>query len=195
MPTLGVDKVRRVDGDEHTGFYRPLEQSAPEPVVTEAYSWGSLTSASRSLNQDGTAVGIRKDLQRALWMLLLPFAFANVSFWTRPRTAGPGGAGRWGEGDEAPLDLGGPAAWFQRLLCLGVTATFALAEVGAGVDLVGWQCETKQCLDKLPFLGFLEVKEAGGSWRSLGTRPLIVGLLAPVAAMVVLWWLAKKSFQ
>jgi hypothetical protein len=38
--TLGVDKVRRVDGDEHTGFYRPLKQCAPEPVVTEAYSWG-----------------------------------------------------------------------------------------------------------------------------------------------------------
>jgi hypothetical protein len=193
--TLGVDKVRRVDGDEHTGFYRPLKQCAPEPVVTEAYSWGSLTSASRSLNQEGTTVGVRKDLQRALWMLLLPFAFANVAFWTRPRTAGPGGAGQWGKRDEDPLDLGGSAAWFQRLLCLGVTATFALAAVGAGVDLVGWQCETRQCLDKLPPLGFLEVKEAGGSWWSSGTRPLAVGLLAPVAAMLVLWWLAKKSFQ
>ena len=104
-------------------------------------------------------------------MLLLPFAFANVAFWTRPRTAGPGGAGQWGKRDEDPLDLGGSAAWFQRLLCLGVTATFALAAVGAGVDLVGWQCETRQCLDKLPTLGFLEVKEAGGSWWSSGTRP------------------------
>jgi hypothetical protein len=191
--TLGVGQVRRVDGDEHTGFYRPLEQSAPEPVLVEAYSWGSLTSASRSLNQDGTTVGVRKDLQRALWMLLLPFAFANVAFWTRLRTAGPGGAGRWGAGDEAPLDLGGWAAWFQRVLCLGVTATFALAAVGAGVDLVGWQCETGACLDKLPPLGFLDV-EAGG-WWSLGTRPLAVGLLAPVAALLVLWYLAKRSFR
>jgi hypothetical protein len=193
--TLGVDRVRRVDGDEHTGFYRPLEQGAPEPVLTEAYSWGSLTSASRSLNQDGTAVGVRKDLQRALWMLLLPFAFANVAFWTRLRTAGPGGAGRWGEGSEDSLDLGGAAAWFQRLLCLGVTATFALAAVGAGVDIVGWQCHTRECLDKLPFLGFLEVKNTGGSWWSQGTRPLVVGLLAPVAAMLVLWWLARNSFR
>jgi hypothetical protein len=193
--TLGVRQVERVDGDEHTGFYRPLKQSAPEPVVTEAYSWGSLTSASRSLNQDGTTVGVRKDLVRALWMLLLPFAFANVAFWTRLRTAGPGGAEHWGEADERPLDLGGSAAWFQRLLCLGVTATFALAAVGAGVDLVGWQCDTRQCLSKLPFLGFLEVKPAGGGWWSMGTRPLVVGLLAPVAAMLVLWWLARNSFQ
>ena len=44
------------------------------------------------------------------------------------------------------------------LLLPGVTATFALAEVGAGVDLVGWQCETKQCLDKLPFVSLLEVE-------------------------------------
>ena len=88
--TLGVRQVERVDGDEHTGFSRPLKESAPEPVVTEAYSWGSLTSASRSLNQDGTTVGVRKDLVRALWMLL-PFAFANVAFWTRHRTAGPAG--------------------------------------------------------------------------------------------------------
>jgi hypothetical protein len=100
-----------------------------------------------------------------------------------------------GLGEEQPLDLGGAAAWFQRLLCLGVTATFALAAVGGGVDLVGWQCETPQCLSKLPFLGFLEVKQAGGSWWSLGTRPLVVGLLAPVAAMLVLWWLARNSFQ
>jgi hypothetical protein len=95
--TLGVRQVERVDGDEHTGFSRPLKESAPEPVVTEAYSWGSLTSASRSLNQDGTTVGVRKDLVRALWMLLPPFAFANVAFWTRQRTAGPGGAGQWGD--------------------------------------------------------------------------------------------------
>ena len=193
--TLGVKQVRRVDGDEHTGFYRPIKQYAPRPVVTEAYSWGSLTSASRSLNQDGTSVGVRKDLQRALWMLLLPFAFANVAFWTRLRTAGPGGEEHWGEAEEKPLNLGGAAAWFQRLLCLGVTATFALAAVGGGVDLVGWQCETPQCLSRLPFLGFLEVKQAGGSWWSLGTRPLVVGLLAPVAAMLVLWWLARNSFQ
>jgi hypothetical protein len=193
--TLGVKQVQRVDGDEHTGFYRPVEECAPAPVVTEAYSWGSLTSASRSLNQDGTTVGVRKDLQRALWMLLLPFAFANVAFWTRLRTAGPGGAEQWGAADERELDLGGSAAWFHRLLCLGVTATFALAAVGGGVDLVGWQCETRQCLGKLPFLGFLEVKPAGGSWWSSGTRPLAVGLLAPVAAMLVLWWLARNSFQ
>ena len=102
--TLGVRQVERVDGDEHTGFYRPLKESAPEPVVTEAYSWGSLTSASRSLNQDGTTVGVRRDLVRALWMLLLPFAFANVAFWTRLRTAGPGGAGQWGDRDERRLD-------------------------------------------------------------------------------------------
>ena len=95
--TLGVRQVERVDGDEHTGFSRPLKESAPEPVVTEAYSWGSLTSARRSLNQDGTTVGVRKDLVRALWMLLPPFAFANVAFWTRQRTAGPGGAGQWGD--------------------------------------------------------------------------------------------------
>lgn len=193
--TLGVRQVRRMDGDQHTGFYRPVDERAPEPVVTEAYSWGSLTSASRSLNQDGTTVGVRKDLVRALWMLLLPFAFANVAFWTRLRTAGPGGAEQWGERGERPLDLGGSAAWFQRVLCLGVTATFALAAVGAGVDLVGWQCETRECLSKLPFLGFLEVRPAGGRWWSLGTRPLVVGLLAPVAAMLVLWWLARNSFQ
>jgi hypothetical protein len=115
--TLGVRQVRRMDGDQHTGFYRPVDEHAPEPVVTEAYSWGSLTSASRSLNQDGTTVGVRKDLVRALWMLLLPFAFANVAFWTRLRTAGPGGAEQWGERGERPLDLGGSAARRGRRRC------------------------------------------------------------------------------
>ena len=155
-----------MDGDQHTGFYRPVDERAPEPVVTEAYSWGSLTSASRSLNQDGTTVGVRKDLVRPV------DAAAAVRVRQRrlldpPPTAGPGGAEQWGERGERPLDLGGSAAWFQRVLCLGVTATFALAAVGAGVDLVGWQCETRECLSKLPFLGFLEVRpagEGGGRW-------------------------------
>ena len=105
--TLGVERVRRVDGDEWTGFYRSVDEPVPEPVVTEAYSWGSLTSASRSLNQDGTTVGVRKDLQRALWMLLLPFTFANLAFWTRLRTAGPGGRDGGARGRSHPWTSAG----------------------------------------------------------------------------------------
>ena len=184
-----------MDGDEHTGFYRPIEQYAPGPVVTEAYSWGSLTSASRSLNQDGTSVGVRKDLQRALWMLLLPFAFANVAFWTRPPYSGA----RWG----GTLGRGGGEAVGPRRVGRVVPAP---ALPGGDRDVRARRgrrrCRSGRMAvrdpavpDKLPFLGFLEVKEAGGSWWSLGTRPLVVGLLAPVAAMLVLWWLARNSFQ
>jgi len=76
------------------------------------------------------------------------------------------------------------------VLCLGVTATFALAAAGAAVDLAGWQCTTTACLDKLAPLGFLR-----HGWWSMGTRPLVVGLLAPGAALLVLWILARNSFQ
>lgn len=61
----------RVAGDARSGFYR---SATPGEERVEAYSWGGLTSGSRTA---------------ALWLLLLPFALANLAGWMRPgRRAG-----------------------------------------------------------------------------------------------------------
>src|SRR5690606_18389328 len=63
---LDVPATRLVAGDESAGFFRPYGTEDGAEVRREAYSWGGLTSASRL---------------RALWVLLFPFAIANLAGW------------------------------------------------------------------------------------------------------------------
>src|SRR6185503_20160613 len=74
-------EARLVFGDEQTGFYRRVGDSDGAPELTEAYSWGQLTSGNRTTRA-------AKDLQRAGWALLFPFAAANVALWAVPVRAG-----------------------------------------------------------------------------------------------------------
>lgn len=123
-------------GDDNVGFYRRSDDSAvvtsddpdsptprPAGLVSEAFSWGHLTS--------GPAT-------RALWLLFLPFVLVNLAHWMLPPTEVK--PSRW-------------ASWSVRLLrvfglTLSVTLLFAMMSVL--VDLVGWQCpDLPQCSDRL----------------------------------------------
>ncbi|MEV4116899.1 hypothetical protein [Nonomuraea sp. NPDC049695] len=111
---------RMVTGDGTTGFYRrwstdgrPHGEHADVPGSRhrEAYAWGGLTSGGRTI---------------ALWLLLLPFALANLSYFMLRRP--PRGALR--HVTEAA----------QRLFALLLTGTLVGAVTRASVDLIGWQC-------------------------------------------------------
>ena len=115
-------------------------------------------------------------------MLLLPFTFANVAFWARPGIPAADRPERLTDPDRA-------AAHLVRILCVSLTATLVLAAAGVAMDLVGWQCRGA-CLGKVSQLGFL-----GRGWWATGTRPVGVALAGPVALLVVLWLLARRSFQ
>ncbi|MFN8080383.1 MAG: hypothetical protein U0Q19_12545 [Kineosporiaceae bacterium] len=183
----------RVAGDAVTGFYRhpdtvptataepagPAERVGPQHgetrsgasrYVVEAFSWGQLTSGQRDL--------AAKDLRRAGWSALLPFALVNVALWSRPRV---------------PADLrekGATAllAWTVRALALSLTATLLIAMSAASMDLVGWQCGAG-CSRQLPFLGgvFTDPYFAVAEHRAL------LMALVPVAVQAAVWWLAGKS--
>ncbi|MGA7272659.1 MAG: hypothetical protein WB239_16415, partial [Acidimicrobiia bacterium] len=62
---LDVPVTERVAGDPAAGFFRPWPDVGRRPLL-EGYSWGGLTSAARL---------------RALWVLLTPFALANLAGW------------------------------------------------------------------------------------------------------------------
>src|ERR1051325_3644964 len=66
---LGDLAPQLVAGDRIAGFYRTADHPPVEGRNArriEAYSWGGLTSRSAS---------------RVLWVLMLPFALANVAGW------------------------------------------------------------------------------------------------------------------
>ena len=88
-PDRGGPPPRLVSGGDVTGFYRASGSAPDDPVVVEAYSWGQLTSGARTA----------RDVERALWTLLLPFTLANVALYARPgipptRTPNAGPAAR-----------------------------------------------------------------------------------------------------
>jgi hypothetical protein len=165
--------ITRVAGDEVTGFYQRNDQDPLALVQTQAYSWGQLTAGVRA----------KKDLYRALWMLLLPFALVNVAFWSRPRFPD--------QTKKARTD--GLTSYLARLLAVSLTVTLILVGVGIGVDLVGWQWQHAEGHD-VKQIGWLHFLYAPGSAWSKGSRPLALGLLAPAAVLLVVWLTARKSF-
>src|SRR6476661_1654603 len=74
-----------VAGDSTTGFYRSTAPPPDEAVTVEAYSWGQLTSGARTA----------KDVERALWTLLLPFTLANLALHARPEIPADPQRERW----------------------------------------------------------------------------------------------------
>lgn len=157
--------LHRVGGDGEAGFHRPRPEygntTGPGGAELEAYRWGNLTAGAAA---------------RALWLLLLPFMFANVTMWLRPP------AGRRG-------------AALVRALCrvfgLSITATFVLSIIGISLDLVAWQCAApgNPCAAGRSWLAFL----TAGFFAPAGRR-LAVLALVPILAVALLWWLARRTW-
>ncbi|PZG00522.1 hypothetical protein [Micromonospora deserti] len=175
-PEPGVDPPQPwlVAGDTVTGFYRSSASGPDDPIVVEAYSWGQLTSGART----------RRDVERALWTLLLPFALANVALHARPGIPADPDSERWGS-------RSGLTAWLIRLFCLSLTGTLVLALTGIGVDLIGWQCVDEHCLRRIP--GPWEFLAHG--WWSEHARALAVGLLVPLGVLAMLGLVAWRTYQ
>ncbi|GAB2521652.1 hypothetical protein GCM10026982_55780 [Nocardiopsis aegyptia] len=170
---LDVEPAMRVGGDRLAGFFRWRREPDTETVPgvrREIFAWGNLTSGSSS---------------RALWLLLLPFMLLNVAYWMRP-----------GRMDREPAGLSRVAnnvyGASVRLLALSLTALITLATAGIGMDLVAWQCGGlgEACADARPWLGFLS---AADSPLSAPGTTLLVGAALPIAVVLVLWRLSRRT--
>ncbi|MFF4159355.1 hypothetical protein [Streptomyces sp. NPDC001678] len=172
--------VECVAGDKEAGFYRRQWENETTAHDTkefrrEAYSWGGLTSG---------------DGQRALWLLLLPFMFVNMAYYTDP--------GHTVQEMRKPDWTVGFRGWVQRVLAFSLTATYVLAAVSASVDLIGWQCGNaavphstgKQCMGGTGWLQWLQY-----SWLNATGRHLTVAALVPVALIALLWYLGNKTWE
>ncbi|MBK6874718.1 MAG: hypothetical protein IPG94_26025 [Kineosporiaceae bacterium] len=207
----------RVAGDAVTGFYRhpdtvPTASTLPTPptlpvagsqpgdvragaarYVVEAFSWGQLTSGQRDL--------AAKDLRRAGWSALLPFALVNVALWSRPRVPGPAAPAKTEAHGDGGHDQGTPPseepreaattallAWTVRALALSLTATLLIAVSAASMDLVGWQCGAA-CSRQVPFLSTVFIDD----YFAVGEHRALLMTLVPLAVLAAVWWLAGKS--
>src|SRR6476661_4668471 len=141
-------------GDKSAGFYRrqPWIDAASGGGwstwrrVTEAYSWGGLTSGPAS---------------RALWLLFLPFIFINLAHWMLPPVA-------------RQRRAAAIAVALLRLIALSLTLILMLAAAVAVMDVTVWQCVALDyCAAQWGPLAFL-ASMPRGTQVSLSAVPLVV---------------------
>ncbi|WP_236655297.1 hypothetical protein [Streptacidiphilus carbonis] len=163
----------QLTGDTVAGTYRRWadRDAEAEPdryrggAVEEAYSWAGLTSGSA---------------MRALWLLLLPFMFANLAHWMRPPA--PRAARAQGLYDMA-----------VRISAVSLTVLLTAAACETALDLTAWQCAgTAACAAHHSWLGFLSA--AHGGWWSEPGRRLALATAVPAALVAVLWWLSHLTW-
>jgi hypothetical protein len=170
---LGDVAPELVSGDRIAGFYRtadlPEHESGTRPVPrrhVEAYSWGGLTSRSGF---------------RVLWVLLFPFALANVAGWMCAPVMHRFGPFFWVH------------RWFVRWAALGVTVNFLLIAAITGMDLISYQCAgTRPCATAMWWP--LNRLGQGNALAHPGLR-IVLGAVLPVAVIVLLAILTLRSIS
>lgn len=152
--------LTQVAGDKSAGFYRRQRwidevgaSQAPDRDgdrsgwrrITEAYSWGGLTSGPAS---------------RAVWLLFLPFLLVNLAHWMLPPSSGRRSCAI--------------AVALLRLIALSFTVTLMLAMAVAVIDVMVWQCAgLDYCADRWAPLSFVATLPRGLQ-VVLGAAPLVL---------------------
>jgi hypothetical protein len=144
----------QVAGDRIAGFYRTVDQ---EGRHVEAYSWGGLTSGSS---------------WRVLWLLLLPFALANMAARMFPS---------WLPARAVRFRLFG---WAARLASFALTLNLVMLAAAIPVDYVAYQCGGNPACARWP------------AWLLPPDRPavrILVGAVVPLLVIGVLYGLAYTT--
>ena len=125
---LGVPYTELVAGDKTAGFYRPpswITIDGPERNL-EGYSWGGITSRARI---------------RALWVLLVPFAFVNLAGWMFPHGGSAASRSPRRRPVREAIDVG-----LIRILGIFTTGTVGALFSFIVIDIIGRRC-SYDCLD------------------------------------------------
>jgi len=166
--TLHEPHPRQVAGDATAGFYRGPDVNGRH---RESYSWGGLTSGRAS---------------RALWLLLLPFALANLAGWMHWRT----------RGEREPGHFRG----LIRLFGLSLTVVGLLYVCSIAFDLIAYQCggdpacvgaqrSSQPWYSPLRWMSFLNA----GWLASHQSRQLAAAAVLPLAVVGLLGFLARST--
>lgn len=168
------ENVVRHSGDDLGSFWRLRDHRPSHGVdVVEAFSWGALNRTG------GSAVAaIGRAIVHVGWFLLLPFALANLAFWTRTIDKRPSPSLPW---------VAGPGAAAVRVFGLLLTLITVTAFSSVAINLLAIQCfrGTEVC-SALPAVldAFLDVER--------DRRAALFGLL-PIAGITVLYVIGRRG--
>ena len=166
--TLHEPQPRQVAGDATAGFYRGPDVDGRH---RESYSWGGLTSGRAS---------------RALWLLLLPFALANMAGWMHWRK----------RREPEPSHF----RTLIRLFSLSLTVLGLLYVCSIAFDLIAYQCggdpacvgvqrSSQPLWSPLRWISLLNVGWlAGNQFRQLAAAAVL-----PLAVVGLLGYLSRST--
>jgi hypothetical protein len=162
---LEVHFTKLVTGDAKTGIYRADPDDQLAAEGTHRRRW--LEGYSWRGMTSGSPFS-------ALWVLVAPFAIANTVNVMR----------RSPKLDRVHRAL-------ARLLAVSLTVTLVMTAFIVAIDEVAWQCgNNRACTRAHAVTGYL-------GWNHLATqaRRVAVTLVVPVAAILLLWWLARRAWN
>lgn len=170
------ENITRHRGDELGSFWRRKDDRPANGIATtEAFSWGA-----QARTGGGALAAIGRAFVHVGWFLLLPFALANLAYWTRHIKEQRDASDKYWDGDSGAATV----RIFALLLTLLAVAAFS----SVAVDLVAVQCfrDGKEVCASLPAAldGFREMQRDG--------RAALFGLL-PIAAILVLYVIGRRG--
>ena len=173
------ENVTRHRGDELGSFWRRKDERPAHGIQSvEAYSWGA-----QARTGGGALAAIGRVFVHLGWFLLLPFALANLAYWTRHIGPQRDASAKYWDGDSGAATV--------RIFALLLTLLSVAAFSSVAIDLVAVQCfragtEGTDVCASLP--------NALDGLRGLDrdSRAALFGLL-PIATIIVLYVLGRRG--
>jgi hypothetical protein len=161
--------VSQITGDDTAGLYRGAVGVAGRTV--EAYSWGGLTTRSRS---------------RAFWILLLPFSMINISGWMVEPPRRDGGAV-----ETSRRTLGTRLhESVVALVAVLATAMYVMWAALLAMNALAFQCGAiDDCRSDRWYLDFL----GAGFYDGAPGRRVVTALVIPLALLALFFGLGLLS--
>lgn len=174
------DAIERVDGDSLGSFWARKDKSVADGVTTtHAFSWGAQTRTG-----GGALAAIGRAFVHVGWLLLLPYALANLAYWTREIRPQADGTTRAWHGDTGS----GTVRVFGLVLTLIAVAAFC----SVAIDLVAVQCYRGTADSADEVCTALPSLFDGLRAFDVDSRAALLGLV-PVLVIVVLYAIARSG--
>ena len=174
------DAIERVDGDTLGSFWARKDKAAKDGVTsTQAFSWGAQTRTG-----GGALAAVGRAFVHVGWFLLLPFALANLAYWTREIKPQPDGSTRAWHGDTGSGTV--------RVFGLVLTLIAVTAFCSVAIDLVAVQCFRGSPAEADRVCAALPSIFDGLRAFDVDSRAAALGLV-PVIVILVLYAIARSG--
>jgi hypothetical protein len=176
------EDITRDRGDDLGSFWRRKDDGPANGIErTEAFWWGA-----QARTGGGALAAIGRVFVHLGWFLLLPFALANLAYWTREIKPQEKANDKYWDGDSGAATV----RIFALLLTLLAVAAFS----SVAIDLVAVQCFRRPADETESGQVCAALPAALDGFRDLGrdSRAALFGLI-PIAVILLLYVIGRRG--